>query len=489
MTTTNRFKEYMADNWLMWLIAAQPLLDIIAYWNQNSVATVAGYIRLVIMVLLPLYLLITLKKKKVFLISMTVIGLYSVLHIANCIRIGYIDPVFDIAYLARVVQMPVLAVCFIYFIRNERTKKQAVTGVIAAAAITLAAFIAAVLSGTANSTYGEGLGISGWVIDDNRCANSIIFVSLSAFSVCMAARSEKWYFNIGVPAVVTALHIINGTKACYIGLFAILFAYTAFLLMEKPILGRKIKKLPVAAMLLLIVISILVYPYSPRARVDASLRQASSAQQGEIEAAALELGYDLNTMTMEEKLNTPEVREIFEYYYTRYMVAAIPEIFDTFGYEPVLRYFKMSTDVARLIDTRQIKLCYSHIIWQRSDCLTKFFGFEATHTGYSYKDLENDWPALFYYYGYIGLGLYAAFVLYFIWLVLKRLATDFKGSFTIFNFCLFVCLMLQIALAQFSGALIRRPNVSVYMAVVLALIYYQTMCVPAGKAALGEGKT
>ena len=35
-------------------------------------------------------------------------------------------------------------------------------------------------------------------------------------------------------------------------------------------------------------------------------------------------------------------------------------------------------------------------------------------------------------------------------------------------------LALQAGLAQFSGALVRRPNVSVYFALVLALIWYQT---------------
>ena len=88
--------------------------------------------------------------------------------------------------------------------------------------------------------------------------------------------------------------------------------------------------------------------------------------------------------------------------------------------------------------------------------------------------MENDWPALFYYYGYIGLALYAGFVLYFIALVMKRLIRDFKGSFRLLNFALFICLILQIGLAEFSGEMLRRPNVSIYMAAVLALIYYQT---------------
>ena len=34
-------------------------------------------------------------------------------------------------------------------------------------------------------------------------------------------------------------------------------------------------------------------------------------------------------------------------------------------------------------------------------------------------------------------------------------------------------------LAQFSGSVLRRPNVSVYLSLVLGLIYYQTVVKPA----------
>ena len=43
---------------------------------------------------------------------------------------------------------------------------------------------------------------------------------------------------------------------------------------------------------------------------------------------------------------------------------------------------------------------------------------------------------------------------------------------------LLLCLVLQIGLAQFSGAILRRPNVSVYLALVLAVIHYQTVWAP-----------
>ena len=89
-------------------------------------------------------------------------------------------------------------------------------------------------------------------------------------------------------------------------------------------------------------------------------------------------------------------------------------------------------------------------------------------------DMENDWPAVFYYYGYVGFALYVGFVLAFLLRILSRLREDFKACFTVENFTLAITLGLQLDLAQFSGALVRRPNVSIYFALILALIWHQT---------------
>ena len=87
--------------------------------------------------------------------------------------------------------------------------------------ITAAALGLSVLTGTANCTYGEGLGVSGWVIDDNRCANSIILVTLAAFSIFCAVKSDKPFVNIAVPVIAAVVLIANGTMTCYMSIFVI----------------------------------------------------------------------------------------------------------------------------------------------------------------------------------------------------------------------------------------------------------------------------
>ena len=224
---------------------------------------------------------------------------------------------------------------------------------------------------------------------------------------------------------------------------------------------------------LLMILGVVIYPYTPRCKVSAAI--AKTAASGEIEATLAEMGYDVDSMSFEERFNTPEVKEVFEYYYYRYFIGVLPDIFDRFGMDKILTYFRMTTDTARLIDTREIKIAYAALLWNECDGLTHWLGFEVSQLGFDgTHDLENDWPALYFYYGYLGLALYVGFVLFFLWRVLRQLRRDFRGSFTYENFALLLGLGLQLGLAQFSGALLRRPNVNIYLALILALIAWAT---------------
>ncbi len=466
-------KSWLSAHWLILLIAAQPLLDTLAYFTANATATPAGLIRLALMVLLPVYVFLRGQERRMLLAALGVMAGFSLLHVLNAFRVGAIRPIFDVFYLVKVLQMPVLAVCLMILIRNEETKKQAFRGLLCAAGITLAQIVLARVSGTGNVTYGEGLGYSGWVIDENRTANSILLVTLSTFAVAWAVNSDKKWLHALIPVLVTAVFLTNGTKACYFSLYGIFAAFAVYALLRRPIRGEKVKGFLALVLALLMVFATVIYPYTPRYKVNESI--AKAAQAGQIEAELAEMGYDVNSMSFEERFNNPEVKAVFEYWYYRYFIAVIPDFFDRFGADRILTYYGMTTDTARLIDTRQTKIAYSSMIWEDSDFLTHLVGFEVSQIGFDgTRDLENDWPALYFYYGYLGCVLYGGFILWAILRVLRRLREDFAGSFTVENYALMLCLMLQLGLAQFSGALLRRPNVNIYLALLLALIHFAT---------------
>ena len=478
-TRLNSIRSFVGNHWLMLLIVLQPLLDILAFWTKSPDGTLAGYIRLAIMVLLPLYLLFTLREKKRFVLSMAAIALVCLLHILNCMRLGYVSMTFDISYAAKTAQMPILAVCFMHCIRNEQTRNQAYWGLFFAAAITAASIGLSWLTGTANVTYGAGLGISGWVIDDNRCANSVIVVTLAAFSVFCAVKSDKLLINILVPALALLVLLSNGTKACYLAIYVIFTGFALFLIAERLLKGTELKKPVVITLLVLSLLAVVLTPITPMYKVRYAQTSFAQQNQGEVETKLQEMGYDIDSLTYEEKLNNPEVLRVYEDYYRKMIWCIMPNMFDRFTMEEIITAYDFTTDAQTLINVRQIKSTYASLMWEHSDKLTHLFGIDVSDIWLTGScDLENDWPAIYYYYGIVGFGAYAAFLLYFVFLILRRLIRNFKTAFTADNFILLITFALLVGLAQFSGSVLRRPNVSVYMSLVLGLIYYQTMVKP-----------
>lgn len=485
MNKTGSFKELFIKYWLTVLIAMQPVLDILAYWTRSSDGTAAGMLRLAIMLILPLHLLITLKKKGRFLLSMAAIALAGAAHAANCLRVGYLDMRFDLVYLARVMQMPVLAICLGYYIKDEAHREAAVKGLLYAAYLYFAGLILAIVTGTATDTYGPGLGVSGWVIGDNRCANSVIVVTLALTLLYFAVKSDNKWLNLLVPPLMAFALILNGTKSCYFTLFGAYVGWAAYLVIDRLLHGGRLKTRVIAVLLLTAVVSAAVYPITPRYKILLTQQRSSARQQDELERIVQELGYDLNSMTLEEKLADPKLVQIFGDYYYDLIWAIIPDMFARFDYPEVCAKYKFNTNAAQLIDVRRMKFNYASLIWDEKDMLTHLVGFEPSEVWYGAKtDLENDWPAIWFYYGYLGFVLYAAFMLCYAWLILRRVIRDFKGTVTKENFFLLLLFFLHIGLAQFSGSVIRRPNVSIYMSLAMALIYYKTTAFPIAKERL-----
>lgn len=474
-------KLFLKNWWVACLIAAQPVLDVLAFFTQNSIVTPAGIIRLVIMFALPLYLLVTLKDKKRIIIPMAVIALYCALHILNCMRVGYISIMSDIRYMLSVVQMPVLAICFINLIRDEGMKKQAEYGILYAAALYALFQLLSVITDTYTYTYiFSGYGVGGWIISSNRCANSIILTTLSAFALYYAVTTGKNIFAYAIPVVVVAMLFFNGSSSCYLTIFILMGAFIAYLVLEPFVKKTKFRWKNTALFCVLMLAAAALYPVSPQALDVAYNTAVAEKSQTRLDGEIADSGYDVSGMSVEEMMSIEPIRDKMQKIYRISLNFDAPQMLIDFGYERVMEKYDYTTDVNILTDVRRMKRTYAELTFEDCDTLTRLVGFEIAKMGTSEKtlDLENDWHALFYYYGYVGFALYAAFVLYFVFLVLRALLRDFRGSYTPLNYTLVLSLALQLGLAQFSGALLRRPNVSVYTSLVLALIYYQTCVYP-----------
>lgn len=454
--------------WLFLLIVLQPILDIVAYFQYDSkIGTMAGYIRLVFMVLIVFYALYKTPKKKSLFLLMAVVGVYCILHVINGFRVGYGSLVQDVSYMAKVLQAPVLGIAFCYLINEEDQKQQVVNGLVVNFFVILATTLIAHMTGTGDYTYKiYNVGMMGWFANAN--AQSIIIVTLVPFVLYWILGKRNAVLSVVIPLSTVFLLIANGTKAAYLSVFIIFGGFIAFYLMKILFKKQESKKEYISLIVFFAIIvigSFAVYPMTPRHTVDVTANGVRDEENKDIDEKKSEI---TGNLTLEEILKDPQKKkELIEFYEPELS----PILVEKFGAEAVLKEYGWAPDSYTLADVRLQKRMCAKLLWEKEDFLTRLVGMEFTQM--KEFDLENDYSAIYYYYGYLGMGLYIVFLAYFAILMVVTLLKNWKESFTIFNFVLFIVYVLQIGLAQFSGAILRRPNASIYLALVAALIFYQ----------------
>ena len=458
--------EIIKNNLLLIVLVMQPFLDILAYIQRDYSISLAGYIRLGLTVCMPLYTLFLTKKKKQFISVMAVIGGFCLLHILNTLREGLSGAFSDTKYLLLVAHAPVLLFSFLFLYEKESIKKQITIALIVNIIVSVLAFYISYALNSGNCTYPLfQMGWTGWYVIPN--AQSLILVSLLPFAVYFAIKYCKYFFPIIVLPLIY-MYTINGTKAAFGALLATFIGIFGFTILEFILTNKnKFQFYKVLMASILIAVSLLCYSYSPRQIIDSTTE--SNRQQ---EQAALE---ELINSDIEEENEDGENKEIGNRrnIYLKYIN---PNLIDRFGGEKVLDAYGKNLNSYGMSNMRLKKLIFGKLTWEECDFATHLVGFEYSkmqHNGDNF-DLENDPQAILYYYGYIGATLYIVFLAYFVLRLLKQLIFHFKESFNLYNFMILLTLLLQIVSTIYSGYLLRRPNVAIYLVVVLLLIHCQT---------------
>lgn len=442
--------EYAKKNILLILLVLQPVLDIIAYFQRDSAVSLAGYIRLAITLLVPAYVLFFARDRKKFIISMLIIWGFGALHVLNGFRVGYISVVSDVKYFLLVVHALVLLFSFIFLYEKDEIIRQVVTALKIVVVLIVVPYYLSYFLKSGNHTYMHSLtGWTGW--NNTQNSFSICLSALFPFALyyCLSSK-RRWMLIFLLP--ISYMYIMNGTKATYLTLVASLFGFIAFLTME--FFVQKKKSFPIISIAVLIFLlggSIFCYNYSPRQEID-------TLDEINIEETEKELEAD------EEK-----TEDVFTSYLDKGMLKR-------FGKERYLSAYKGELTAENLANVRLKKIIFGRLVWEKTDALTKFVGYEQALMlvdGETY-DLESDPQAIYFYYGYIGAFLYAALLLYFFLRLIKQLICKFKDSFNLFNFTVFISYMLLLGSAVYAGYLLRRPNSSIYLTIVLLLIYCRT---------------
>ena len=476
-----KIKDWLKEYWLVLLVVAQPLLDVLAFWTASDSGTLAGKIRLAVMVLLCLWLLFKERKNKRFIIAFLCIAAVFGLHIINGFRVGYKDFSGDVSYAVKVAYMPVMALCLCSLIDDTKKRSIVIKGLIINGFIEASLIVISYVTGTYTTTYGPGLGISGWVIENNRCCHSDILSALCIFLGYFAVSSNKKWINILLPIAITAIFLTNGTQACYLSLFAVMVGYPVFLLVRSGIKKETLtasQRIVSITMACMFAFSIIIYPYTPRCKMEEIEKSFYSDTQEKFEQKMTAMGYDLYEMTPQEKMDNPEVHEALVEYYKPFIYSGVPSMMEKFDIDRIIWKYNTTHDATVIGDNREMKQVYASLLFEDCDLLTRITGFEFATIGEDLTaDLENDWYAIFFYYGYLGFAGYVGLVLYMLYRIIKLLKSEFKGSLTESNFAMLLCFCIQLGLGYFSGATMRRPNASIYLAFVIALIYFSTSLV------------
>ena len=150
------------------------------------------------------------------------------------------------------------------------------------------------------------------------------------------------------------------------------------------------------------------------------------------------------------------------------------DLIDRFGIERVVDKLDYTLEISDLMNVRKIKIAYCELLMEDHPAISAFSGVELGQTvvGDRTYDVENDFHGIMFLYGYIGLALLVAFLLYFVYLVIRALCTDFFKYMTMDAGVFGMSFLIALISAYNTAGLLRRPNASFYLSVVLAVIFY-----------------
>lgn len=463
----NKIKDiwgYIKTRIFLYIIILQPILDIIAYFMQNGVISPISFlVRLAILFGTTVYVFIYTKERKKYTIFMAVIGLFSLGHVVAAYLHGYISIFSDLSYLIKVAQMPILAMNFIQYIKMKPSAyKQAKKGIIINVIIIIISLVLAYLTKTMEYTYSEAIGYTGWFFSAN--AQSLILIAIvPLFMYYLSSSKNNLVYFLGLISGTTLL-AFNGTRTDFLAIFPILLFFIYSEIIKK---NREIVRIALPVVLLIMIITGKEYlPYYERNKIQQDVQQSWETELSEKKS-------NIETKVSDKKEDKKKIDVENEYLEDVLNSYPYDQLVNDFGYERVKNKIETNITSKSIMDNRKTKKFYAQIINEEHNLLSHIFGFEYTQIGQYGMDLENDFTALFYYYGYVGISLYMLFIIYFIVIAIKYVIKNPKAFFESELIILGLTLGLLLVGAELSGALLRRPNASFYVSLILMILYYK----------------
>ncbi|MCD8356905.1 MAG: O-antigen ligase family protein [Clostridia bacterium] len=457
-------RQYLPQIMLV-LFMIQPMMDVISFWldalgTGNTISLLMRFAVLFGTAALGFFLS---RRKRVYCIFGAVVVVLAILHVWACMMWGYNgygDPVYDLINYIRVVQIPLFTFCFITFLREtgEEGYRAIERGFVVNFGIIVIVEAASALTGTNPYTYAnKEIGLLGWFVTPS--AQSAIISVLAPVLLMQVIRKKKLLYTAAGTAVCFGVLYLFATRLTYVTIFICAAGLTIVIL-----LSQYWNKKAIAVVLAGAVLCGAGYMVSPMYHNQVAQKLVAAEKQQEADELIAQTER-INGTTVEQ---SPEI--CLQPLYEEYLGAMV----DRFGETRVLEEYSYTTDVSELKDWRRMKIIYCSFLMEEAGTMAKVFGMELADMTWMNEvfDVENDFHGIYFLYGIVGLIVFLLFMLYFIWLVLYALVTAFSKYMTLEAGAFGVAFCTLLLHIYCTAGVLRRPNASFYLSVVLAVIYY-----------------
>ena len=473
------------------LLLIQPVLDIISYWATEWELTVyTTAFRFLMFAGVLLYSFLISDKKHLYFLFGGVIALYWILHVVACLRSagGYASPFSDLNNLLRTVQLPVFALSFItFFKKSDLVPKKVQCAFFANMVIMIHSVIFSYMTGTQVYMYVESRkGLMGWATVHNAQSAILTFVIPLLLLYVYKKKNKALFYAACV--VCFGVLFFSGTKVEYYAIFIIAPAAMIFLFIQ----GER-KPFYYVTLFAVTAACLLCYRSSIAHDIWADHTESMGYKQSYVNNLVSTVEQDVLGLSLPKDLDKDSydalddrmkdmIREVYDLY--------LYPMVNRFGFDRVLEKYEYSLSVSDLTAVRQQKRYFAELAWEDSDFFTRCFGYEYSTLIERFTiededgeiqefetifDLENDFPSVFFYSGYVGFAIYILFLGYFAALIAVGIITRGKKLITFETAMVGVTFALALGASQFSGNVLRRPNASIYVSAILAYIYYLTV--------------
>lgn len=457
---------------VFFLCILQPILDSISFWMaelelSNTLTLLLRFGVLGLTLLLGFCLS---RRKWVYWTAAGVLVFLAAGHIFALYQAGIANLISDLTNYVRVVQMPLMTICLITFLKeNEDCYRALKRGFVACIVIILAVLILSNVTHTEPHTYMDGKGYIGWFNNTNSQSAILCILVPVAMAFLYQQRGLKsplfWLVTLGG---FTAMYLL-GPRLSYFGIFASAFGLGISMILIRPANWKRAIAFFCAALIFLALL-----PVSPMVEHQKIYEEVQNNRQNsinqmleEFDLPALdEPGISQEELARRQELWVEALTPIYEFY--------APDFVEMFGAKRTIEMHNYTYYIRNITGLRPKKLKFAALLMDASPASARVFGLELsrfTVNGNNY-DVENDFHGIYYLYGGVGLAAMLAFLLFFLYLIAKALIKDAKTYFTLDAAAWGIGLICTLLHVYNTAGVLRRPNASFYLSAILAAVYY-----------------